>query len=103
MESFFICEFCNNKINYHTKYSINIHRRFCKSYLIHKQNILNSITKDFLIKEYVINEKSCSTILTELTLNHHYLSYILNKLIEYDIHIRNASEEKKTLRNIHKS
>ena len=87
-----LCEYCNKEIG-SDPLSKTGHYRACRSYRKIKNEIINNISKDFLIHEYIEKEKSVTVIANELGLKKS--SSIIQKLKEYDIYIRTFKEGRK--------
>lgn len=98
MESY-ICEHCKEEILLDIPRRKIVHLSLCKSYRqVLEQRLkdaINILTKEYLIEEYLIKEKSISAISRELKINRKK-DIVRNKLIEYDIKLRTKSEEKHT-------
>ena len=75
-----------------TKASLIAHIGKCKIYLEERQQKINSITKDYLIKEYIEEGKSGEFIAKQIGIKS---KYIQQKLIEFGIPIRTLQEAKK--------
>lgn len=87
------CEFCGKPIK-NNPHSKSGHYRVCKKYRVYKQQIADSITKEFLYEEYVVKELSMPFIALTLGLKKHTIVY--EKLKEYGFHIRTLAETRKT-------
>lgn len=94
------CEYCNRDVK-NNPLSRTGHLRVCKLYKIEKNRIINSITKDYLLKEYVENEKSATAIAKELGLLKH--NSVIDKLKEFNIYIRTFKEGRKAKGYIEKT
>lgn len=82
------CEYCEK---YFTGLSVN-HLRCCDKYLDHIDELVSMLTYDFLYDEYIIKEKSVRQISKEVGFKKP--RQVQNKLIEYNIPIRNAHENR---------
>lgn len=89
-----ICKYCKREVPLKTKDSLTGHLRSCRSWRKEKLRIQSTITKEFLEKEYLENEKSYSFVAEELGLKKH--EFILSKLKEFNIQIRSPKEDKKS-------
>jgi very-short-patch-repair endonuclease len=87
------CEYCGNLIK-NNPHSIVGHYASCRKYRKFKTETVNGITKEFLQKEYINEEKSASEIARELKLRRQ--NVIFNKLKEFGIPRRTLKEEKHT-------
>lgn len=87
------CKFCNKELELKNKYIKSGHLAKCNKFKIWKKE---NLTKEFLIKEYIDEEKSAIEIANNLGFNS---SSIINKLlVDYNILIRGISESKKLKR-----
>lgn len=82
------CEYCKCHFNGEL---IN-HLRCCNKYLNHIDNLVSTLTYDFLYDEYIIKEKSISQISQEVGFKKN--RQVHKKLLEYRIPIRNAHENR---------
>jgi very-short-patch-repair endonuclease len=87
------CKFCDKELELKNKYTKSGHLANCFKFKIWKEKTL---TKKFLIEEYINKEKSAIEIANELGFNSS--SIINNYLLKHNIQIRNISESKKLKR-----